>query len=134
MTPVQTPWWQNPVVWTTYALHAIAIFFLVSPLVLNYPGVPAAVVTAIGAITLILNQLGYQAHSATVRSAELAAVAATMPWQGLPVSLAPPAPVPPAPAPYQWTGPEPIAPPAPAPAPSPAPVLGASTTFPPTNT
>ena len=69
----QTPWYLNPVVWTTYLVHAIAIFFLLSPMIVSYPGVPAGVISAIGAITIVLNQLGYQSHSATVRAAELAA-------------------------------------------------------------
>lgn len=70
---MQTPWSKNPVVLTTYLGQLASVFFAVSPAIVSYPGAPGWLVSAIGVIGVVLLQLGYQAHSATVRAAELAA-------------------------------------------------------------
>ena len=76
---MQTPWYLNPVAWSSYISTGAALFFAISPAIVNYPGVSAGLVSAIGVIGAVLVQLGYQNHSAIVRAAEIAATPTAAP-------------------------------------------------------
>lgn len=80
----RTPFYQNPVFWTTFAAQAGGAIMALTSYLLTVPGLPRWVPVAAGGLIVVGAQLGFQAHSATVRTAELANPAAQVVLNGPP--------------------------------------------------
>jgi hypothetical protein len=69
----QVPFYRNPIFWGKLAAELGGAGIALSSYLIGVPGLPRWVQLAAGATLVVLPELGYQAHSATVRQAELAA-------------------------------------------------------------